>query len=642
MLNRNVRLKIFRKLTQENLIWGDNPNFSKLDFLQSIWDLRLLASSDPRYKDACGDARQHLMNNDDWDDEYTFLDRFKLLECQDDEFIQFLNTVVSPEAHLNDEDIIPIVEIIEKLLPDGFEFKQRVTENGRAKYTLKKIGQLKKQEEEYPLNVQKNIIPFIVDKDIDRYPQFYLDSDTWDDFGFKTTFTLKYYKTENNPIVIGKVKILFEKEDTTWKVIPEKFLSLNDTFCSLGQTIAYYEKLKKEFPNSYRSILYALKDVAYYPEILQRNEGLLGFKNSLTRTADSEEALLRSKRRLERKGNIDDWSFMFKADIPYSIEAIPIQLKFGDLEDDDNPSRIKALIGPNGAGKTSVLKSLVKHLIREDDNKFEPSRPVFSKVIALSFSIFDTFMNLRSKTILSYCYCGLHNNEKSLMSEDERNERLIESLKWINGDLKVNSGHNSLLRRFTKSLEIFFPEDMIDSFVNDNGLDIAKIIERSNKMSSGESMILNLVASLYANIRQNTLIVFDEMEVHLHPKAIRKMMQLLFKITRQFNSACLIATHSSIVVQELLADNVTIIEKGFDGQPSVRGLNHESLGENLSVISDEIFGEISVAPHYKRFIRNKAEETDSLDELLNSIASDNLPPNLSLYMLARNAFDCKK
>ena len=63
-------------------------------------------------------------------------------------------------------------------------------------------------------------------------------------------------------------------------------------------------------------------------------------------------------------------------------------------------------------------------------------------------------------------------------------------------------------------------------------------------MSTGEVMILNLIASLYANIRQNSLIVFDEMEVHLHPKAIRQMMSLLFKLTKEFNSACILATHS--------------------------------------------------------------------------------------------------
>lgn len=642
LLNRDSRLKIFRQLSKDNMIWGDNPNFSKLDFLQSIWDLRLLASSDPRYKDACGDARQHLINNDDWDDEYTFLDRFKLLECSDKEFILFLNVVVSPESNLDDDNILSKVESIEAILPEDIQFKQSIDENGRVRYTIKDIAEHKDIEEEYPLNVKKNAITFIVDKDIDVYPRLYLESNTWDDFGFKTTFTLKYYTKKDSYTAIGRVKILNEKADTTWKIIPEQFVSLNDSFCSLGQDRSYYERLKRSFPDSYKSILFALKDAVYYPDIHQRNEGLLGFRNSLLRTTSAQEALLTAKRTLERGDLVDDWSFTFNAEIPYSEESIPIQLNFRNLEDEDNTSRIKAIIGPNGAGKTSVLKSLVSQLIRESNDQFTPYRPVFSKVIALSFSIFDTFINLRAKTILSYCYCGLHNNENSVMSEKERNARLIQSLKWINEDLKVNGGSHSLFKRFIRSLEIFFPEAMVESFIDDDKLHIKRIIEQSNTMSSGESMFLNLVASLYANIRTNTLIVFDEMEVHLHPKAIRNMMRLLFKITREFNSACLIATHSSIVVQELLADNVTIIEKDEDGQPNVRRLNHESLGENLSVISDEIFGEISVAPRYKKFIRTKAEESDSIDELLESIASNNLPPNLSLYMMARNAYESKK
>ena len=161
-------------------------------------------------------------------------------------------------------------------------------------------------------------------------------------------------------------------------------------------------------------------------------------------------------------------------------------------------------------------------------------------------------------------------------------------------------------------------------------------------MSTGESMILNLTASLYANIRQNSLIVFDEMEVHLHPKAIRQMMSLLFKITKEFNSACILATHSSIVVQELLADNVIIVDKLQDGTPELRILNHESLAENLSVISDEIFGEASISPHYKTFIRAKAQDSDTLEALLKQLSSRNLPPSLALYMQARYEFENKR
>lgn len=93
------------------------------------------------------------------------------------------------------------------------------------------------------------------------------------------------------------------------------------------------------------------------------------------------------------------------------------------------------------------------------------------------------------------------------------------------------------------------------------------------------------------------------------------------------------------MVQELLADNVIIIEKSEDSRPISRILNHESLAENLSIISGEIFGESSIPPHYENFIRNMAEDSDNLDSLLRKLSSRDLPPSLPLYMLARNEFE---
>lgn len=49
-----------------------------MEMLNCIWNLHLLSSEDPRYKDAYGNAVQHLRNNSDWDEEYVFLTRFEI------------------------------------------------------------------------------------------------------------------------------------------------------------------------------------------------------------------------------------------------------------------------------------------------------------------------------------------------------------------------------------------------------------------------------------------------------------------------------------------------------------------------------------------------------------------------------------
>lgn len=639
-LMKEHRLAIYKAIIALGNIWGlgEPKGLNRVQFLDRIWNLRLMSSSDPRYKTAAEDAHKHLIANDDWDDDYVFLDRFKLLDCSEEEFLKFLDVVISPDVRADKDEIERYVHTIEGLLPKGYEVISSIDKNGRRIYHVITDISNANDEDQYPIGLSKNTITFFIDKIPSEYPAFQLIGDNWDDYEFKTLFKLNYWPEKGVCHKIDYIKILYEKMESGRTQLPDSFTSLPSTFCSLGQSEIYYEELLKYIPEIYESVLYALKDAAWFPDIQCRFENNVGFKKSLLRNENTDAILSSIKRKIKRAGE-DSWNFTLNSELPYSKEPLNLLFEFGNLESEYNHNRIKALIGANGSGKTSILKSLVKGLIRNED-VFQPSQPIFSKVIAISFSIFDTFIELRGKSVLTYSYCGLHDRSNTVMSEEDREARLRESLEWINGGEEgKDHGNHRFIEKFMKGLEIVFPTDWVDSVCSDTGLAINAILKKSKVMSTGESMILNLIASLYANIRQNSLIVFDEMEVHLHPKAIRQMMSLLFKITKEYNSACIIATHSSIVIQELLADNVIIIEKNENNIAISRILNHESLAENLSIISGEIFGESSISPHYEKFIRNMAENSDTFESLLSKLSSKNLPPSLSLYMLARNEFE---
>lgn len=637
MLSLKKRKEIYDHLKSLGSLWGKWPSDERHLALDKIWDLRTMSSSDSRYRTAYEDARKHVSLNDDWDDDHTFLDRFHLLESSEEEFLKFLNFELSSEVRTDSLEITKYCESLGGFLPKGYSIVEVVKEEGGSEFVVK--AEISEQEDNsYPVNLTPNEIPFFVNETPDSWPSFKLEYDNWDDFGYKTTFRLHYYLNEKNRYSLGIVKILAANEPSTIKVIPRKFTTLPLTFCSLGMQKMYYSELSKHLPEKYESVLYALKDSAWFSEIRYKFENRRAFNSSLLRNRGSLEVLTGIRRSLLRCKNEGSWDFTFRSDFPYANEKVDITFNFGNLELKDNHRRIQALIGPNGAGKTSVLKTIVKSLIREEFEDYITPPPVFSKVIAISFSIFDTFFTLHGKSVLTYSYCGLHDRYNTVMSEEDRKTRLREALIEINKDERSAEGPRFLVRRFLAALKIVFPAEWVDNISEDGELNVEKIISKYDTMSSGETMILSIVASLYSQIRHNTLIVFDELEVHLHPKAIRQMISLLFKITKEFESACILATHSAIVVQELLADNITILEKDSYGKPCTRMLNRESLAENLSVISNEIFGESDISPHYRSFIKNQAEEAASLEELLSILSSRGLPPSLPLYLLARDYF----
>lgn len=159
MLSGDNRLDLFRAIIKDGTFWGNGHSITKLEFLSRIWDLRRMSSSDTRFSDAYEDANKHLMNNDDWNDEYTFIDRFKLLQCNEDEFIKFLNTVLSPDVRNSSDDIEKFVTIIEDELPEGYTVRESGQKNGLPIMIVRASNI--KDVEDYPVGIEKKQDPIL-------------------------------------------------------------------------------------------------------------------------------------------------------------------------------------------------------------------------------------------------------------------------------------------------------------------------------------------------------------------------------------------------------------------------------------------------------------------------------------------------
>ena len=140
--------------------------------------------------------------------------------------------IISPDVRYDKDEIEKYVSVITSLLPKEYEVKETINKNGERVYSVLRKSEEGSDEDQYPINIHPNVIPFFVDDRPSEYPAFQIIIDNWDDFGYKTTFHLHYWDKMVCRHTIGAMKVLQEGEFLT--KLPGRFLSLSSAYCSLG------------------------------------------------------------------------------------------------------------------------------------------------------------------------------------------------------------------------------------------------------------------------------------------------------------------------------------------------------------------------------------------------------------------------
>ena len=597
-----------------------------VDFLKLIWDLPAMPSEDHRYKNAEADAIQHLINNDDWDFTYTFEQRFNLLAGDIKYFVKFVEACVSPFVRASSEEIMQYVKEINPLLnKDKCELAIEDYIDEKPHFIIKSgIGFTFERKD-----INSNRYTIYVDKLGDNKPCFFLESIIWDDYGHKTSFKLYSVDQDGNYLTVGKVKLCKKNENKTIDVIPKSFLSLDSNYCSLGQDTSYYSNIKRILREDAMAFLYAMRDAAAFSRISDDFENDSGFRHSLLRDNNADIALNLGRYVLAGFDPDERVNFTYNTQLAYAPDFnFNIKFDFGRINQEDNFNRVIAIIGENGVGKTSLLSNLAKSIANQQKDCFLPHYPMFTKVVAASYSIFDKFYDIDARAF-NFEYCGMHNNEGGLMDLEQlkaRHKRNAETINALNRGLSLK-----------KFLDNILPNDMLESlFEKDRRetkfkYDVYE--DYYGKMSSGQTMLTNLIIDITANVRSNCLIMIDEPEVHLHPNAITQIINVVNLVCDRFSSCCIMATHSPLVIQSLLSRNVLIMERDIDGMPVIRQMRIESLGENLTTINEEIFSNGQRDKYYRQLIKKAVEGKDSMEEVLQELQNGDLPMSLTSYML---------
>lgn len=150
-----TRRDIQRMLVRESISWcGD---LGETEFLNRLYDLSSMPSTDHRFENAEGDIWQHRVNNYDWDDQWVFNDdRFQLADGPDAVYLNFLAEMVHPAVRPDREQAAKIVAALNELLTfDGWILVERSTISGRPIY-----GPQRLTSSQYTANVAKSVVQF--------------------------------------------------------------------------------------------------------------------------------------------------------------------------------------------------------------------------------------------------------------------------------------------------------------------------------------------------------------------------------------------------------------------------------------------------------------------------------------------------
>ena len=166
-------------------------------------------------------------------------------------------------------------------------------------------------------------------------------------------------------------------------------------------------------------------------------------------------------------------------------------------------------------------------------------------------------------------------------------------------------------------------------------IDVENVMGYLEKLSSGENLLIYIFSSLLDEIKQNTLILFDEPEMHLHPNAISCLIQYMYRLLNHYNSFCIMATHSPLVIQEIPSDNVIIFRRDGDSL-SVQPLPFETFSQDLTTLTESVFGDISTNRYHFKLLSTLAESIKDYDKILDILSNSGRPVPLGTRMLLKN------
>nr|WP_232468882.1 AAA family ATPase [Croceicoccus marinus] len=140
-------------------------------------------------------------------------------------------------------------------------------------------------------------------------------------------------------------------------------------------------------------------------------------------------------------------------------------------------------------------------------------------------------------------------------------------------------------------------------------------------LSSGHAIVLLTITRLVMVVEEQSFVLLDEPEGHLHPPLLSAFIRALSQLLMSQNGVALIATHSPLVLQEVPASCVWLVNRSGRTVVATRP-PLETFGEDVGRLTHTVFGLEVTDTGFHKIIRQKIiEEGWSFDQLIGEFGS---------------------
>ncbi len=526
--------------------------------------------------------------------------------------------------------------------------------------------------------------------DASKAADWVLAQDNWNDYSFQTLYHLSHFTRKDGKreeSVIGPVKILRRGQSQSDSIlVQDDFNRLDDDFCSVGDSLDYYERLRA-LGELGDEIMERLRDVIHMPELIEDFQSELGWRKSLFRDQTDGGSSYRSlasgivgrhyssppKDQQPFEFEVKGWSCRLKIDTKSQGAASGKGML---------PERMNVLVGRNGSGKSTLLSRLARVAFASTTERAAPSLTSlgtllpagvgFPRLVVVAFSPFDNFKlpgaDARNRAQIAkemqsgagrYAFVGLRDfaAEAAITISDLPSTRLgegetdadrvsetrLKSLNDLAADFDRYRAKISDDRRREKTLDSalealksgLISDEWLDS--NSSGID-QEAAEWFKRLSTGHKIAVLSIYGLVAFLEDRSLVLMDEPETHLHPPLLSAMMHAFRRVLARFESSALVATHSPVVVQECLAQHVHVVRREGD-RFSIRSLRAETFGESIGLITAQVFGMQSDATDFHSVLDRLVDRYESREEIEALFLGGVMSDQARAYVMSKLAED---